>query len=53
MSENNQQGYDPDQDPDADPDQLNARELADQPDQAEGEESDAPDNQRPEAPPMS
>lgn len=32
-----QQGYDAGQDPDADPDMLESRELADQPDQAEGD----------------
>lgn len=53
MSENNAPTYDPEQDPDADPDQMNARQVADQPDQAEGEESDGARNQRPEAPPMS
>ena len=36
------QGYDPKNDPDSDPEMLNSREIADQPDQAEGEEEDAP-----------
>lgn len=31
--------YDPSTDPDADPEQLESRELADQPDQAEGEDT--------------
>lgn len=35
------QGYDPGQDPDADPEMLTSREIADQPDQAEGEPTDA------------
>ncbi len=31
--------YDPSSDPDADPEQLESREIADQPDQAEGEDT--------------
>ena len=42
MSENPTQGYDPKNDPDSDPEMLSSREIADQPDQAEGEEEDAP-----------
>lgn len=47
MSENQseptpQQGYDPAQDPDADPEMLSSREVAEQPDQAEGEPEDTP-----------
>ena len=42
MSENQsqtggQQGYDASKDPDSDPEMLSSREIADQPDQAEGE----------------
>lgn len=32
-----EQPYDPSKDPDADPEELQSREAADQPDQAEGE----------------
>ncbi|MFD1506030.1 hypothetical protein ACFSBG_10150 [Georgenia yuyongxinii] len=42
MSENtpnpSEQPYDPSKDPDADPGSLGSREVADQPDQAEGED---------------
>ncbi|WP_197522665.1 hypothetical protein [Occultella aeris] len=34
-------GYDADQDPDSDPEQLTSRQIAQQPDQAEGEDDPA------------
>lgn len=37
-----QQGYDANDDPDADPEMLASRDIADQPDMAEGEEEDLP-----------
>lgn len=36
------QGYDPTDDPDSDPEMLASRDIADQPDVAEGEEEDQP-----------
>lgn len=44
--EHHDEVYDPAQDPDADPEMLTSRELADQPDQAEGEEYDAPPDEQ-------
>lgn len=45
-ADHNDKVYDPEQDPDADPEMLTSRKLADQPDQAEGEEHDAPPDER-------